>query len=268
MTTTLTKEADAFAVTLRQVIADHPVPDVWRPGSPSDDRTPALDAALAAVGWAELLEDPDASAFIGPAAVELGRGLAPLSEVDRLLGGSPLHQGLARYPGERVIARTPEGPREHRVLGAQPVPYGDCLAVHAVQTEPTDVAVHPDAESAWLRAQTGYLAGLATGALDLAVDHVKQRAAFGTTLSGLEGVQFRLADAATAVEGLRRLVTREDCGPAALAHAGQAAETVVAQCHQVVGAIGFTLEFPLHRYSRRARVLAAWNDAWLEGALT
>ncbi|MEU3191612.1 acyl-CoA dehydrogenase family protein [Streptomyces sp. NPDC006992] len=268
MTTALTAEADAFAATLGQVLADHAVPDVWRPGTPADDRTPALNGALAAIGWAELVADPEALPFLGPAAVELGCGLAPLNEVDLILGGSPLHQGLARYPAERVVERTREGLREHRVLTATPVAYGDCLAVHTVETEPTGASVEPTAESAWLRAQTGYLAGLAAGALDLAVEHVTQRPAFGTTLSGLEGVQLRLADAAAAAEGLRGLVAQDDCGHAALAYAGRAAETVVSQCHQVVGAIGFTLEFPLHRYSRRARVLAAWNEAWLEGALT
>jgi butyryl-CoA dehydrogenase len=37
-----------------------------------------------------------------------------------------------------------------------------------------------------------------------------------------------------------------------------------AACQQVTGAIGFTLEYPLQRYTQRARGLAAWNDALLE----
>ncbi len=36
----------------------------------------------------------------------------------------------------------------------------------------------------------------------------------------------------------------------------------------MTGAIGFTLEYPLHRYTQRARALAAWNDALLDGRST
>ena len=32
-------------------------------------------------------------------------------------------------------------------------------------------------------------------------------------------------------------------------------------------AIGFTLEYPLHRYTQRARALATWNDALLDGVV-
>jgi butyryl-CoA dehydrogenase len=50
-------------------------------------------------------------------------------------------------------------------------------------------------------------------------------------------------------------------GAAALAHAGAAAVAVTGACQQVVGAIGFTLEFPLQRAYRRARAVQLWADA-------
>ena len=53
----------------------------------------------------------------------------------------------------------------------------------------------------------------------------------------------------------------------ALAHAGPAVAQACAACHQVTGAIGFTLEYPLHRYTQRARALATWNDALLEALI-
>jgi butyryl-CoA dehydrogenase len=51
--------------------------------------------------------------------------------------------------------------------------------------------------------------------------------------------------------------------PAGLAHAGEAACQATALCQQVVGAIGYTLEFPLQRAFRRARAVRIWGDAVL-----
>jgi alkylation response protein AidB-like acyl-CoA dehydrogenase len=34
--------------------------------------------------------------------------------------------------------------------------------------------------------------------------------------------------------------------------------------HMVFGAIGFTLEFPLQRYSRRAKALGSFVDGWID----
>ena len=266
--TSVADEAAAFARTVAQVMTDHPVSSEWRPDSPGDDRCAALTEALALIGWAELAEDPDALAFVAPAALELGRGLAPLSEVDRLLGASPLCGGLTRYPESTVVGRVPEGLRYTTVLERTPLAYGDDQAVHRVRTADTGAETVPaERERAWVHAQVGYLAGLAAGAFDLALDHVRQRSAFGAPLAALPNVQARLADAATAATALRLLAEQPRLALDALAFAGQAAETVVAQCHQVVGAIGFTLEFPLQRYSRRVRTLAAWNDAWVQGSL-
>jgi alkylation response protein AidB-like acyl-CoA dehydrogenase len=32
-------------------------------------------------------------------------------------------------------------------------------------------------------------------------------------------------------------------------------------CHQILGGLGFTLEYPLQRYSRRTEALRAWTPA-------
>ena len=267
VTTPVADEAAAFARTVAQVMVDHPSTAAWDPQTPGDDRSAALTEELAKIGWPELAEDPDALPFVAPAALELGRGLAPLSEVDRLLGAAPLCGGLARYPGSAAVSRTPEGLVYVPVLDRTALAYGDCQAVHTVRTGQAGPAGDAAGERAWVHAQVGYLAGLAAAAFDLALEHVKHRSAFGAPLASLPNVQARLADAATAATALRLLTVQDELGLAALAFAGQAAETVVAQCHQLVGAIGFTLEFPLQRYSRRVRVLAAWNDAWVRGAL-
>jgi alkylation response protein AidB-like acyl-CoA dehydrogenase len=149
------------------------------------------------------------------------------------------------------------------VVRADPVPYGDALGVHRVlELRPEGRVVDATAIAAWTAASTGYLAGLAGWALALALAHVQRRRAFGGTLAALAPVQQRLADAATATRGLE-LLAGDAPGRAALAHAGVAAQDVTAACQQVVGAIGFTLEFPLQRAYRRARAAALWADALL-----
>lgn len=258
--------------------------DPWRPGAIGDDASAAFSHALRAAGWLDLAEDPALAPMAGPAGVELGRRRAPLGDIDALLGGSPLVgsdpvAGLGRggsppvgsdpvgglVRGGAVVAVTLAGDElvRHAVLAAEPVAYGDdagvrrVTAAHALRA----VAAEP-ARTAWLAASTGYLAGLADHALGVALAHTKDRRAFGGTLAALPPVQQRLADAATATRGLL-LLAAESPGEAALAHAAAAAVEVTAACHQVTGAIGFTLEFPLHRASRRARAMQLWVDSFL-----
>jgi alkylation response protein AidB-like acyl-CoA dehydrogenase len=234
-------------------------PDAWRPGAAQDDRSPALSDALAAMGWLDLAADPALLPLAGPAALELGRRLAPLADIDALLGGSPLAGGLIRYGARHAIDGN--GMR-HAIEASEPVAYGDALGVHRVVKASPAGEVSATAVAAWTAAGTGYLAGVADWALGLALDHAKGRRAFGTTLAGLAPVQQRLADAATATRGLA-LLAGDTPGRAALAHAGAAAVEVTAACQQVAGAIGFTLEFPLQRAYRRARAVQLWADALL-----
>ena len=48
--------------------------------------------------------------------------------------------------------------------------------------------------------------GMAEAALDIAVDHAKSREAFGTRISGFQGVSHQLADVKTSIEAARLLV--------------------------------------------------------------
>ena len=232
-------------------------PDPWRPGGVQDDRCPALSDALAAIGWPSLGTDAELAPLAAPAAAELGRRLAPLAELDVLLGASPLAGGLVRYGASRAVDA---GGVLHAVVRAEPVAYGDALGVHRALELRADGRASDVALKAWTAASAGYLAGLCEWALATALDYVKGRKAFGTTLAALGPVQQRLADAATATRGLT-LLAQATPGRAALAHAGAAAVDVTAACQQVVGAVGFTLEFPLQRAFRRARAVQLWSDA-------
>jgi butyryl-CoA dehydrogenase len=270
----MSAEAAAFAEAVG-VAADRALvePEPWRPGLVQDDRCGALSAALAGMGWLDLARDPGLLPLAGPAALELGRRLAPLSELDALLGGSPLAGGLVRHGATTAVAldvvegaeaaAVDDAARSATVFAidrAEPVAYGDALGVHRVLECHATGPASETALAAWIAATTGYLAGLSEWALALALDYAKGRKAFGATLAALAPVQQRLADAATAARGLR-LLAYDTPGDAALAHAGPAAIEVTAACQQVTGAIGFTLEFPLQRAYRRARAVQLWADA-------
>jgi len=158
--------------------------------------------------------------------------------------------------------------RRRPVMESEPLASAEGLEVHRVLELGEAVDVSADAwrtaTGAWTAAGVGYIAGLGQGALELTVDYVRQRRAFGSQLAALPPVQQRLAGAATVVRGVL-LLAADDPADDALAYAGHAVAEACAACQQVTGAIGFTLEYPLHRYTQRARALTAWNDALLEG---
>jgi hypothetical protein len=284
-------EARAFAESVAGVLGRlrRGDDDVWAPDEEAVDVWPELTAALDELGWGTLAQDIDLVPCAGLGAVELGRRLAPVSEVDRLLGGSPVAGDLVRSLGagsaalvreRRVVAPGVVAPgvvARRRIVQSSPAASSVGLDVHRVQELGDPVAVSADAwriaAATWTAASVGYLAGLGQGALDLTVDYVRQRRAFGSTLAALAPVQALLADAATAVRGVRLLAAEPADANAlahadALAYAGPAVALACAACHQVTGAIGFMLEYPLHRYTQRARALSTWNDALLDGLIS
>ncbi|MDQ6819736.1 MAG: acyl-CoA dehydrogenase family protein [Actinomycetota bacterium] len=265
---TAPEETRAFAESVAAAVSKTlPEPPAWHPGQTGDDRCPELSAALERTGWLSLATDPDLLAFTGPAALELGRALAPVCEIDALLGGSPMAADLVRYhDGSRNVVRFGvEGLSLVRITRSQALPYGDAIGVHRVLEGVLEgrLSGHETRTAAWIAASVGYLAGVGERALGLTVDYAKDRRAFGSTLAALAPVQQLLADVATTVRGLRLLAM--DCpGVEALAYSGPALCRATASCQQVVGAIGYTLEFPLQRAYRRARALTLWADAVLD----
>jgi hypothetical protein len=264
----MTDAAALLAETVARIVRDHQPPDPWQPGAHADDTASQAaemaGRALAETGWPGLAgEDIDAAVL---AAVELGRGLASLGHVDALLGGSPVVDGLVRHGrvhGSAVELRPGDGLGEVEILALAPAAYGDASAVAVVtgQRPVADVPAGAAARrlAAWRAASIGYLAGLAGAAFEACLVHVRSRKAFGATLDGQPMVQSRLADAATALEGVRLLAERERSW-AALSYAGAACTEVTAACHQLTGALGYTLDYPLQRYSRRARAMRSWAE--------
>ncbi len=108
--------------------------------------------------------------------------------------------------------------------------------------------------------------GVAQAALDLAVDHARQRHQFGRAVIDFEGMQFMLADMATGVAASRALylsaARRKDAGQpfgqqAAMAKllATDTAMRVTTDAVQVLGGYGYVEDFPAERFMREAKVL-------------
>jgi hypothetical protein len=114
------------------------------------------------------------------------------------------------------------------------------------------------------RALAAELIGVAERALELAVEHTSSRKQFNAPIAGFQAVRHRLADGYVAIAAARALLAAsfgDVSGPepvaaaAAKARAGRAHALVSASAVQVCGAMGATLEHPLHRYVNRGAVL-------------
>ena len=109
-------------------------------------------------------------------------------------------------------------------------------------------------------------------ALDMTVDYVKQRRAFGGVLWNKQVVRQRLADCQTRIEAGRQLVYRAARLDAAgvecvrevsmvKAYCGELANSVLYDCVQFHGGMGYLRENPVERMSRDVRVQAIGGGA-------
>ena len=115
------------------------------------------------------------------------------------------------------------------------------------------------------------LAGMGIGhaaeCLALAVEHARDREAFGTPLTGLQTMRHRLSALEVELEATRlvtyRAAARHDAGHPEAArsvamakyHSALASNRIVDECVQVLGGSGFLEETPVARHYRDARVL-------------
>ncbi|MFK0109331.1 acyl-CoA dehydrogenase family protein [Streptomyces sp. NPDC091217] len=212
-----------------------------------------LDAALAGLGWPQMLaEEPDTAVpLVFRLLGETGAQSAVLNDVvlhaaGRSVGGTlplPYAGGLwvewARDGSPGAGALDPGLPLR-RVDPGEAVPFG------AVPL------------GAGRRALGWWLLGTGRAMLALAREHVLDRQQFGRPLASFQALRHRLAEAFVALEGAEAAlsVAEDDAGALlAKAAAGRAALTAARHCQQILGGIGFTAEHALHRHVKRALVL-------------
>lgn len=107
--------------------------------------------------------------------------------------------------------------------------------------------------------------GIAQGALDAAVNYAKERKQFGKPIIQQQGIAFKLADMATAIEASRLLTYQaawlETKGlpygkESAMSKlfAGDTAMKVTTEAVQIFGGYGYTKDYPVERYMRDAKI--------------
>ena len=187
---------------------------------------------------------------------------------------------------EYVLLRADDGGLrlfERGALDAEPVPAVDGSR-HLVRlaTRPAGGTLladpaEPGTVAAWHRGVLGtaaVLVGLADRMLSMTVDYVKVRKQFGVPVGSFQAIKHRLADALVSVEFARPAVLAAAWAQAACAAdaadqtsvakalASDAAVAVARAAIQSHGAIGYTTEYDLHLYAKRAWALArSWGSA-------
>jgi hypothetical protein len=131
----------------------------------------------------------------------------------------------------------------------------------AVETSPLSAKAAAEARK-WLRvALAAEAAGLMHAAIDTTVEHLTVRKQFGRPLGTFQALRHRMAECAVLAGGVKLLALKAastgDDGDAALAafHAQESGSRIAYDLHQFLGAMGMTLEHPLHLWTYRLKLL-------------
>jgi len=187
---------------------------------------------------------------VDPAKVALAHGSPAIAPA--LPGIRSLRTGSAMQPAEAAQSF-------RHISGAD----GLCLDGMAADHDPRTLAMGALLTSA---AMTGVMART----IEIITDHATTRRQFGRPLSKFQAIQHQLAEAKSELTvteaALANALQAHDAGAgralfwqSAKAQAGTAATKVAATAHQVMGAMGFTEDHPLHHFTK---LLWQWRDCW------
>jgi alkylation response protein AidB-like acyl-CoA dehydrogenase len=214
---------------------------------------------------------------------------------EAILSGTKLHVAFAGSADRLVVlARTGEGEEDVDLFLVDPRASGVSLSQRMTLASDTQYRVDLDGVRVPLEDRIGeagagwkvwsrvmhdgiilaaaQAAGGARRALELTLDYAKEREQFGKPIGSFQSLAHYLADAATAVEGGTILVHEaawarsegKDIGrlaPMAKLFMCHAYRDVTATCEQVWGGVGFTIEYDIQLFFRRAKQLQlSWWD--------
>jgi Acyl-CoA dehydrogenase, C-terminal domain len=212
-----------------------------------------LDAALADLGWLDMLDEiPDVA--------------IPL--VFRLLGETGAHAPVLNDVVLRAAGRAPGGTVPLPFAGGSWVVWERSDGSSSTLDGELPIHLVPERNSVSLavlaagrRAVGWWLVGASRAMLSLARQHAVDRVQFGRRIGSFQAIRHRLAETLVAIEGAEATLAAATAEPDELAcllakaAAGQAALTTARHCQQVLGGIGFTAEHPLHRHIKRSLIL-------------
>ncbi|MCS7002615.1 MAG: acyl-CoA dehydrogenase [Dehalococcoidia bacterium] len=127
-------------------------------------------------------------------------------------------------------------------------------------------ALLDEALAEWTVALCAWMAGMADAAFEMTIEYTKTRVQFGRPIGSFQALQQRAADLAALLEGCKlmtyqaawRVANGEDWQrdvAMAKAWVSDSTRAICAGAHQMHGAIGFTWEYDLQLYTRRARAM-------------
>jgi len=205
-----------------------------------------------------------------PAAVATVALHPAVGDIARLVpAGTIAGAVVALDADDLVVTCDPPTDGERRNLGCSP------LADRSVRGPDRSVLatgiaarrVHEQARDEWRVLMSGALVGLGEAALALGVDYAKSRHQFGVAIGSFQSIARDLADVATLVDGARLLAREAAWAQAeddqdfrslssmAFLFATRAARRASNVALHVHGGYGFTLEYDIQLYYRRAE---AW----------
>lgn len=244
-----------------------------------------LDAQLAEAGFLDVAADPDLGTVSAAVIVERLARLPYATEAAASAFFRPL---LGEIEGPLCIVDGTRTPRMVRFLaeGANVLVVEESgvslftATAEQVRSEPEALYGYPvatlleipsdrqscditpaEARARWQAAVAAEAAGLLFAALASTVAHVSDREQFGRKLATFQALRHRLAEAQVRTNGTYWLAMKAastlDPADAALAasHSQEAARICVYDFHQFLGAMGMTLEHPLHMWTYRLKAL-------------
>lgn len=248
----------------------------------------ALDRELAVGGFLDVAHDPDLGTIAAAVIVERLARLPFATEaavsvlVRPLLGdvAGPicLVEGKSNRPvrflkpGATVVVVGEDSVKSFIAssdqLRAEPgALYGYPVATLLVDPAALATTTHEvspkDVKTRWRIALAAEAAGLLAAALDSTTAYVTDRNQFGRPLATFQALRHRLAESQVRANGVYWLAMKAagtlDAGDAAMAalHAQESARATVYDFHQFLGAMGMTLEHPLHLWTYRLKSLVS-----------
>ena len=235
---------------------------------------PVIEAQVAARLLARI-DTPAASelltaALAGDQLVSLALHPAAGDQLRLVPAGLVADRVVARVD-DHIVAVTPNNPTPVENLGS--LPLADLPIDGAVElgSGPAAVAAFEVALDEWCALTANALVGIGARGLEIGVEYVKEREAFGRVIGSFQSIAHKLADSAAALDGARLLaweaawafaeepVRARQLANMAYGFAYETARDATYRALHFHGGYGFMMEYDIQLYWRRAR---AWANVF------
>lgn len=156
-------------------------------------------------------------------------------------------------------------------LGSMPLADIDLAGGTELASGQAAVDAHEATIDDWLALTAAALVGVGARALEMGVEYVKERKAWGVPIGSFQGISHRLADSATAIDGARLLAYEaawaaaeqpdraRELAAMAFAFAHESSRDATYRSLHFHGGYGFMMEYDVQLLYRRAR---AWANVY------